>query len=339
MTFYKNKNVLVTGGTGLIGRPLVEMLLEQGAKVTVVSLDDSSRAPQGVIFKRVDLREFKDCLEVCKDQAIVFQLAGVKGSPAMTAKRPASFFVPTITFSINMMEAARRASVERFLFTSSVGVYAPAEVFYEDDVWKTFPSPNDRFAGWAKRMGELQAEAYKIEYGWDKISIVRPANVYGAFDNFDPNNAMVIPSLIKRAMDGENPLTVWGDGSPIRDFIHARDVARGMMLAIEKGINEPINLGSGTGVTIKEIAEIVAGNVPGDPIDIVWDITKPSGDAKRLMDITRAKSYGFTPQISILEGIKETISWYAKNRHALDNRYNAFTEKAHLPLSKTKVVS
>ncbi len=331
MSFYNEKKVLVTGGTGLIGRPLVDMLVQQGAKVTIVSLDDPNRAPPGVTFKQTDLREFSNCLEICKDQEIVFQLAGVKGSPAMTAKRPASFFVPTITFSINMMEAARRAGVERFLFTSSVGVYAPAEVFYEDDVWKTFPSPNDRFAGWAKRMGELQAEAYKLEYNWDKISIVRPANVYGAYDNFDPNNAMVIPSLIHRAMNGENPLTVWGDGSPVRDFIHAKDVANGMMLAIEKGINEPINLGSGAGVTIKEIAEIVAANVPNGPIEIKWDTTKPQGDAKRLMDMTRAQSHGFKPQISILDGIKETIQWYKDNHDIANNRYNAFTEKAHLP--------
>lgn len=331
MNFYTGKNVLVTGGTGLIGRPLVEMLVAQGANVTVVSLDHPSRAPQGVTFKRADLREFSNCEAICQNQEIVFQLAGVKGSPAMTAKRPASFFVPTITFSINMMEAARRAGVSRFLFTSSVGVYSPAEVFYEDDVWKTFPSPNDRFAGWAKRMGELQAEAYKIEYNWDKISIVRPANVYGPYDNFDPANAMVIPSLIKRAMDGEKPLTVWGDGSPIRDFIHARDVARGMLLAVEKGINEPINLGSGTGVTIKQIAEIVAANLPDGPAELVWDISKPKGDAKRLMDMTRANSYGFVPEISIEDGIKETIAWYAQNSHATDNRYNAFTEQAHLP--------
>lgn len=331
MNFYLNKKVLVTGGTGLIGRPLVEMLVEAGAQVSVVSLDDPKRAPEGVIFKRADLREFSNCLEVCKDQDIVFQLAGVKGSPCMTAQRPASFFVPTISFSINMMEAARRANVERFLFTSSIGVYAPAEVFHEDEVWKTFPSPNDRFAGWAKRMGELQAEAYKIEYGWDKIAIVRPANVYGAYDNFDPANAMVIPSLIKRALDGENPLNVWGDGSPIRDFIHAKDVARGMMLAVEKGINEPINLGSGTGVTIKQIAEMIVKHLPNGPIPIQWDTTKPSGDRKRLMDTTRAEQFGFVPEVTIEQGIQETIAWYLQNHDKVEQRYNAFTETAHLP--------
>jgi GDP-L-fucose synthase len=327
MSFYKDKKVLVTGGTGLIGRPLVEMLVKVGADVSVVSLDDPSLAPEGVKFRRADLRELSNCMEVCKGIDIVFHLAGVKGSPDMTAKKPASFFVPTITFSINMMEAARRNNVGRYLFTSSIGVYEPAEIFYEDDVWKTFPSPNDRFAGWAKRMGELQAESYKIEYDWDKISIVRPANVYGPYDNFDPNNAMVIPSLINRALGGESPLSVWGDGSPIRDFIFSRDVARGMMLAVEKGINEPLNLGSGVGVTIKEIAEIVAQNVPSGAVEIEWDTSKPRGDAKRLMDMNRANSYGFKPEVSIEDGIKETISWYHKNKDTIGKRYNSFTEK------------
>ncbi len=333
MTFYQSKNILVTGGTGLIGRPLVEMLVAAGAKVTIVSLDDASRAPRGAAFVKADLREFGSCMEVCKGRDIVFQLAGVKGSPAMTAKRPASFFVPTMQFSINMMEAARRNKVERFLFTSSVGVYQPAEVFYEDSVWSTFPSPNDRFAGWAKRMGELQAEAYKIEYGWDKISIVRPANVYGSYDNFDSENAMVIPSLIRRAVEGERPLTVWGDGTPIRDFIHARDVARGMMMAVEQGINEPINLGSGSGVTIREVAEMVAKHVgllskDGGPVPIVWDKDKPAGDKKRLMSMDRAAGYGFTCEVGIEEGIKETINWYVANRHDADKRYIAFNDPA-----------
>lgn len=328
VSFYNNKNILVTGGTGLIGRPLVDMLIKAGANVMVASLDYPTPSLENVTFKRVDLRDFNACMDICKNQEIVFQLAGIKGSPAMTSKRPASFFVPTISFSINMMEAARRCHVERFLFTSSIGVYAPAERFHEDDVWKTFPSAHDRFAGWAKRMGELQADAYKIEYGWDKISIVRPANVYGPFDNFDPMNGMVIPSLIKRALDGDNPLTVWGDGSAIRDFIHAQDVARGMMLAVEKGIIEPINLGSGSGMTIKEIAKMIATNIPGKSPDILWDPSKPKGDATRLLDMTRANTYGFFPEISIEEGIRDTIDWYAKHRQQKDNRYNIFTEIA-----------
>ncbi|MBH16714.1 MAG: hypothetical protein CL488_00605 [Acidobacteria bacterium] len=329
MTFYTGKQVLVTGGTGLIGRPFVEMLQTAGAKVRIAALDDPSRAPDGVEFRRVDLREFGQCMEVAEGCEIVFQLAGVKGSPAMTATRPASFFVPTITFNTNMMEAARHQGVQRYLFTSSIGVYAPAEVFYEDDVWKTFPSPNDRFAGWAKRMGELQADAYKIEYGWDKISIVRPANVYGPYDNFDPKNAMVIPSLIHRVLSGENPLVVWGDGSAVRDFIHARDVAQGMMMAVRQGYSLPVNLGSGEGVTVRRIAEILAENVPG--LRIEWDTSKPSGDAKRLMDMARAGSIGFKPKVDVEKGIAETLAWYQANRAVSEQRYNAFTDSALAP--------
>ena len=326
---YKGKKVLVTGGTGLIGTPLVEMLIDRGAKVRIASLDDPSRAHPEADFYRLDLTKFDNCMKVCEYIDMIFHLAGIKGSPAMTAKKPASFFVPTILFNTNMMEAAKQSSVTRYLFTSTIGVYSPAEVFYEDDVWKTFPSKNDRFAGWAKRMGELQAQAYEIEYGWKNIVIVRPANVYGPYDNFDPNNAMVIPSLIKRAIDGENRLTVWGDGSAIRDFIHARDVARGMLLAMEKSPGQPVNLGNGTGVSIKRIVEIIVDNMETKP-EVVWDTSMPSGDKKRLMDISRGKSIGFEPQISIEDGIREVMSWYQENKGLVDKRYNVFTESKRL---------
>lgn len=325
--FYTGQKILVAGGTGLIGRPLTQMLVEAGAEVTVASLDHPSRAPAGIRFVPCDLRHLQNCIDACEGQDIVFNLAGVKGSPKMTAQMPASFFVPTLQFSVNLMEAAFRAKVKRYLFTSSIGVYEPAEVFYEDAVWKTFPSPNDRFAGWAKRMGELQAEAYNIQHGWDKISIVRPANVYGPFDNFDPENAMVVPSLIHRAVGGENPLTVWGDGSPVRDFIHARDVAFGMMKVVELGYNQPVNLGSGVGVTIREVAETVARLMP-EPCELVWDRTKPAGDAKRLMSTERAETLGIRPKVSLEDGIGETIEWYRANAANAGLRYNAFTERS-----------
>lgn len=326
MSFFKDKKVLVTGGTGLIGSPLVELLVQQGAHVRVASLDDPSRAHPQAEFLRTNLMIWDNCLKACQGMDYVFHLAGIKGSPAMTAKRPASFFVPTITFNTLMMEAARQAKVPGYLFTSTNGIYAPAEVMREDDVWKTFPSPNDKFAGWAKRMGELQAEAYQIEFGWNAISIVRPANVYGPSDNFDPANAMVIPSLIRRALEGENPLVVWGDGSQIRDFIHARDVARGMLLVAEKGYGQPVNLGSGTGVTIKEIVDIVVGHMEKKP-EVVWDASKPSGDKKRVLDVSRARALGFEPTVSIQEGIKEVMAWYLKNKDQAGKRYNVFTQK------------
>lgn len=322
---FQGTNVLVTGGTGMIGRFLVQRLVQRGAKVRVAALDDPSRCPAEAEFMRVNLMLFENCVRACAGMEYVFHLAGIKGSPAMTAKKPASFFVPTILFNTNMMEAARQVRVKWYLFTSTVGVYGPAEVFYEDDVWKTFPSPNDRFAGWAKRMGELQADAYAIEHGDVNVSIVRPASVYGPYDNFDPNNAMVVPSLIRRAMEGENPLVVWGDGSPVRDFIHADDVARGMVLAVEKRITQPVNLGSGVGVAIKDLVEIIVRHLPSRP-EVIWDTTKPSGDRKRLMDISRVRAYGFEPSISIERGVPAVMEWYQQHKAEVKKRYNIFTE-------------
>lgn len=332
MSFYSDKHVLVTGGSGLIGRPLSQMLLDAGAKVTIASLDNPIALPNGARFIRADLREFEVCRSLCEGQDIVFQLAGIKGSPVATKTKPASFFVPTLQFSTNMMEAARLTDVQWYLNTSSVGVYGSAEIFYEDAVWDNVPSTHDKFAGWAKRIGEMQAEAYEIEYNWKRCSIVRPANVYGPWDSFSNESAMVIPSLIKRACGNitshgerigyENPLKAWGNGSPIRDFIHAKDVARGMMMAVEQNITQPINLGSGIGVTIKELAETIA-NIRG--INVEWDTNKPNGDTKRLMDITRATSLGWKPEISLLGGISETIEWYEKHGQN-NNRYDVFSD-------------
>lgn len=319
---FKNKKVLVTGGTGMIGRELVSLLLERGADVYICSLDQPKDIPEGVKFVFKDLCYFSNCLEVCEGMDFVFNCAGIKGSPKMCLEQPADFFVPMVQFNTNMMEAAFRANVQWYLYTSSVGVYHPAEVFKEDDVWETMPSKNDWFAGWAKRMGELQAKAYSIQHGWDRVSIVRPANVYGAYDNFDPANAMVIPALIRKAFENDR-LSVWGDGSSIRDFIHARDVALGMIYMVENKITEPVNLGSGEGIQIKRIAEAIS-NYFNKPID--WDVDKPTGDARRIFDMTRARKYGFEPTISIEKGIEETIEWFLNNKKEIDKRFNAFNK-------------
>jgi GDP-L-fucose synthase len=186
------------------------------------------------------------------------------------------------------------------------------------------PSPNDRFAGWAKRIGELQAEAYAIQYGSNNISIVRPANVYGAYDNFNPANAMVVPSLIRKAQEND-VLEVWGDGSTIRDFVHADDVALGMIFAVENQITEPINLGSGKGYPIKEVVDMVVKH-SGKDLEVKWLTDKPAGDAIRLFDMTRAKSYGFDISVSLDEGIKKTTEWFLNNKEILDKRYNAFVD-------------
>ena len=300
MIDFNDKNVLVTGGNGMIGQALVELLYDTtSANITVADLPN------------VDLRDRTDCKAVCEGQDIVFHLAGIKGSPQRCMESPASFSVPMIQFNANMVEAAYNADVEWFLYTSSVGVYHPAEVFIEDDVWKTFPSENDWYAGWAKRIGEMNVEAYMKQHDWNKCSIVRPANVYGPNDNFG-EWSMVIPSLIKKAGEAGKggTMSVWGDGTPIRDFVYARDVARGMIFAVENEITEPLNLGSGDGVSIAKIASSIAARFE---CGIEFDISKPSGDAKRLMDMTRTFSHGFENSVDIDDGLEETIDWYLDN--------------------------
>jgi len=324
---FANKNVLVTGGSGMIGRYLIKELLNEGADVTVVSLDDESLAPAGVTYRKGDLTDKCLCMDVCCDMDYVFHLAGIKGSPKMTVERPASFMVPMMQFNLNMMQAAWENNVKRYLYTSSIGVYHPAPILKEDDVWKTFPSANDRFAGWAKRMGELQAEAYELEHGWDQIVTVRPANVYGRHDTFDPEcGAMVIPSLILRTMSGSDPLTVWGDGSAMRDFIHAKDVACGIMHMMKVNPSEPVNLGSGVGVSIRDLVSTIL-NATGLSPKVVWDTSKPVGDTFRILDTTRATGLGWKPEISLEEGIFDTCDWFKKNSDIAMKRYSVFKEK------------
>ena len=320
---FKNKNILVTGGFGMIGRSLVNLLISRKANVTVVDLYPQKEYNKDINFIQCDLRYFDQCEKICKNMDYVFHLAGIKGSPKMCLENPADFMVPMLQFNTNMAEAARKCNVKWYLYTSSVGVYSPTDIFYEDSVWNSFPSPNDRFAGWAKRIGELQLEAYKIQFKSNNTSIVRPANVYGKFDNFNPLNAMVIPSLIRKCHEND-VLEVWGDGSAIRDFIYADDVASGMLYAVENKITEPINLGSGKGYTIKDVVDLIKKHSHNKNIKVKWLLDKPSGDKMRILNMSKANSYGFYPSTSLDDGIKLTTEWFIENKITIDNRFNAF---------------
>ncbi len=302
---FSGKNILIAGGQGLIGTQLSKLLIDKGAIVKIVDKK---------IDIEMDLTSYNKCLDACYDMDYVFNLLCIKGSPKIMKERPASHLVPMLRFNTNLMEAARVSKVKKYLFSSSVAVYEPNNSFIEDNVWNTFPSPHDRFAGWAKRIGELQAESYEIEYGWEGISIVRPGNTYGPYDDFESESAMVVPSLIKKLLNDKN-VSLWGDGTNIRDFAFSRDIAEGMILVMEKspGATKPINLGSGIECSIKKLVSLILSNIEIKP-KIFWDKSKPSGDKARVMNIDRAKSLGYKPKISLEVGLKETIEWYINEK-------------------------
>ena len=318
---FEKKNVLITGGTGLIGREIANLLCDVGAHVRVVSLD------QITINKKADhvigdLTDFNLCKEFTKDMDYVFHVAGIKGSVDVTKSKPASFFVPLLMFNTNVLEAARLNKVQKLVYTSSIGAYSSAEVFVETE--NREGPPMDMFPGWAKRMAELQLEAYKKQYdlNW---AVVRPCNVYGPGDNFDPENAMVIPTLMMRIHRGENPVVVWGDGSAIRDFAYSRDVAMGTIQALHYGTRgDFVNLGSGEGYTIRQLVETLKEFLD---FEYEFDTTKPSGFPRRVMDISRAREWiHYNPQTSLRQGLEETWHWFQQNQDEYLRKQNYFKD-------------
>lgn len=319
---FSGKNVLVTGGTGLIGRQVVDILCNASARVKIVSLDkvkvnDKAEHVYG------DLTSFEFCREVTRNMDFVFHIAGIKGSIVVTETKPASHFIPALMFNTNVLEACRLNKVPKTVFTSSIGAYASAEVFRESA--NTEGAPMDFYAGWAKRMAELQIQAYKIQYGLENFSIVRPCNVYGPGDNFDPDSAMVIPSLLYRIYHKEDPVIIWGDGSAIRDFAYSRDVAEGVILALYYGTRSSfVNLGGGRGYSIKELVETLHSFLD---FNYQFDPSKPSGFPKRVMDISLARELiHYNPTTSLLNGLKETWNWFVSHQNEHLNKLNYFKE-------------
>ena len=272
---FKGKKVLVTGSDGMIGQELLELLDKEGA---IVHQAD---------FKRgIDLRNFRECLTMCKGIDYVFHLAGVKGSPRMTKEKPASFMSPMLSFDSNMIEAAQQCKVKRFLYTSSIAV--------ENII-------TDKFPAWAKMSGETLIEAMRIQYPkGTKYCIVRPANVYGRFDNFQNPDAMVITSLIQKGLK-KKEIEVWGTGYEERDFINAKDVARGMIQAMVQMHDKPVNLCSGKGYLIGYIATLIGEELNKE----VKFNGESTGDKRRVMEL----NWNFKPEIDIKDGIKEVIQW------------------------------
>lgn len=309
---FKGTNCLVTGGTGLIGRQVADLLCDAGANVLSVSLDNLEPNPKAT-YLRGNLCDFDLCRYATKKMDYVFHVAGIKGSVAVTSTRPASFFVPLLMMNTNVLEACRLNGVRGIVYVSSIGAYPSRSTFDEDDS-PMDSAPMDYFPGWAKRMGELQIQAYRRQYGLDNFAVVRPCSVYGPGDNFDPATAMVIPSLMAKIKRGDDPVVVWGDGSSRRDFCYSSDVARGIILVVLHGTNVPfVNLGSGEATSIRELVETMLSFM-FMPFNYKFDTSKPSGYPIRVMNITRAKRLlDWEPRVTLVDGLQRTWRWFVQH--------------------------
>ncbi len=320
LSSFSGKSVLVTGGTGMIGRQVVDILCNAGAIVRIVSLDKLTADDRAEHFFG-DLTNFEFCKEITKGMEFVCHVAGVAASVQVSEKKLASHFVPMLMMNTNTLEACRLNSVKKVLYTSSVGAYAHAEVFKESD-YRLDSIPMD-FGGWAKRMAEAQIYAYGVQYGLENFSVVRPSNVYGPGGDFHPENSLVIPSLMYRIFHNVRPLIVWGDGTAVRDFVYSRDVAEGIILAQYYGTKGSfINLGSGKPCSIKELLETLKTFID---FEYAFDPSKPKGAKTRLMDISLARNMvQYNPSTSLASGLKKTWEWFVNNPEDHSRKKNYF---------------
>lgn len=309
------EKILVTGCSGLVGTHLSHKLIQKGYEVIGVDKRESNKLPQhpNFIFIELDLTHKKSVQELFNTFQFdgVINSFGIKGSPIRAKKSPLDFLKPSVDVNSLIIENSFKHK-SWLVFMSSVGVYEPAEEFVEDTVWGTLPSEKDWFPAWSKRIPELYLEAYKQQYDWTDWTIVRPANIFGEYDNFDEGST-VIASTIRKVYESDGEIEAWGDGTPTRDFIYAGDVADGCIKCFEERLHITTNLGSGEDISIKRMIETVS-NVSGKEIEIKWDKTKPNGDMKRKMSTKIQEQHNLLPKLGFEEGIRLTYKHYEENR-------------------------
>ena len=266
-----------------------------------------------------DLRNYEDCFKVAQKGDLIIHLAANVGGIGYNREFPADLFDDNILMGTHMMKAARDVKVEKYVALGTICAYpkfTPVP-FKEENLWDGYPEETNAPYGLAKKMQLVQAEAYRQQYGFDAIFLL-PVNLYGPGDNFDPASSHVIPALIRKFVEAteknENEVVVWGSGKASREFLYVDDAAEGIIKAAEKyNKSEPVNLGAGFEITIKDLAELLK-KLTGYKGKIVWDKTKPDGQPRRMLDVTRAKrEFGFTASTSFEEGLRRTIDWYTQN--------------------------
>jgi len=313
MTFWEGKRVLVTGGAGFLGSKVIARLREAGVAKEDLSVPRS---------RDLDLRIWENCVEAVRDVDLVIHLAAKVGGIGYNMENPGSLFYDNAIMGIQLMEAARQAGVAKFVAVGTICAYpkfTPVP-FVEDEIWNGYPEETNAPYGLAKKMLLVQAQAYRQQYGFDAVYLL-PVNLYGPGDNFDPASSHVIPALIKKFVEakesGSSTVEVWGTGSASREFLYVDDAARGIVLAAEHYDKpDPVNLGAGFEITIRDLVSLIA-ELTGYEGEIVWDTTKPDGQPRRCLDVSRAREeFGFEARTAFREGLEETIAWYRKHQQS-----------------------
>lgn len=308
--YWQQKRITVTGGSGFLGSYVVQALQRRGVG------PEQLRIPRRASD---DLRRWEACQTVVAGQDVVIHLAATVGGIGINREKPGEFFYDNLMMSTQLMEAARQAGVGKFVAIGTICAYpkfSPVP-FREENLWDGYPEETNAPYGLAKKMLLVQGQAYRQQYGFESIHLI-PVNLYGPRDNFDPRSSHVIPALIKKCLEavasGASSIEVWGDGSATREFLYVEDAAEGIVLATERfSGDQPVNLGSGREIAIRDLVALIA-RLTGFSGQIVWDTTKPNGQPRRQLDVSRAERlFGFSAQTSFEEGLRRTIEWYRQS--------------------------
>ncbi len=309
--FWQSKRVCVTGGAGFLGKVVVRKLQERGVKdVFIPAIEDYD------LVKLVDIdRMLKDA-----NADVIIHLAAQVGGIGANREHPAEFFYNNLMMGVQLMHRAWETKVEKFVAIGTICAYpkfTPVP-FNEANLWDGYPEETNAPYGLAKKMLLVQAQSYRQQYDFNAIFLL-PVNLYGPGDNFNPKSSHVIPALIRKCIEaneaGLDEIEVWGDGSPTREFLYVEDAAEGILLAAEKyNGSEPVNLGSGFEISIKNLVEMIA-DLTGYKGSLIWDESKPNGQPRRALDVNRARNYfGFQAKMEFREGLIRTIEWYRANQ-------------------------
>jgi GDP-L-fucose synthase len=314
MVFWDGKRVLVTGGAGFLGRFIIDELLQHSAD------------KKGIVVPRkkdIDLKKWESCRKVVKDIDIVVHLAVTGGGIGFNRENPGATFYDNAVMGVQLIEAARQAGVGKFVMAGTICSYpkfAPIP-FKEEDLWNGYPEETNAPYGLSKKMLLVQSQAYRAQYGFNGIHLLL-VNMYGPGDNFDPASSHVIPALIRKFGDakekGEKEVVAWGTGKASREFLYVADAARGLRLAAERYDGpEPVNLGAGFEITVKDLVSLIA-ELMDYRGEIVWDTSKPDGQPRRMLDVSKAERlFGFKVETTLEEGLRKTIDWYLQNKKKL----------------------